>query len=61
MQQPPVSFSNSSKLPILAPSFVAGYEKMPDYESYIIQFLRSIACPEQQQQQQQQPQQQPQT
>ena len=27
---------------------------MPDYEAYIIQFLRSVAFPQQQQQQQQQ-------
>ena len=43
--------------PLMACSFFAGYEKMPNYEDYIIQFLRSIAFPEQQQQQQQQQQQ----
>jgi hypothetical protein len=33
-------------------NYFPGYEKMPDYESYIIQFLRSIAFPKDQQQKQ---------
>jgi hypothetical protein len=41
----PLTTPDIIRLP-LAP-LAAGYEKMPNYESYMVQFLRSIALPQQ--------------